>query len=421
MKKFINPSVYGYTLGCRLNSYETDALVEEVIQLLHGTRAEEPENAHLIIVNTCAVTGRSQARSRKAVRSFLSHNPEVHIIVTGCVAEVSPQDFTELKNPRVTVVPNTEKSGIASMLAGKPENDCSGLFPSLAPVETTRTRAFLKIQDGCGNRCSYCIVPLARGDSRSQSRELVLKQARELVQAGYREICLTGVDIADYGRNLYKDYGLPELMKDLLEIGGFRLRTGSVEPLYLTVGSLEKMALPGVCRHFHIPFQSGSNRILKKMGRNYGRNQEKELLAAIGELFPGACIGSDIIAGFPGETDKDFKDSLELAEDPRVNYLHVFPFSPRPGTPAAEMEPVHTETITERAVHLRKVSAESRREFRRGMVGTKQTILVEGREVKGRNIGFTDNYIPVYAPSGSAEGQLAEVLLSSKNIVWGQR
>lgn len=421
MVKLKIPFVFGYTLGCRLNSYETDALVEEIVQSLPAARTGNPDEADIIIVNTCAVTGRSQARSRKAVRGYLARNPGARIIVTGCVAQVSPGDFDDLGGERVSVVPNTEKNAIVSLLTGIENRGSEGLFPEFAPVETLRTRAFLKIQDGCSNRCSYCIVPHARGDSRSQPRELVLKQARELAGAGYREICLTGVDIADYGRNLYGDYGLPELMADLLDIGGFRLRTGSVEPLYLTVGALEKMALPGVCRHFHIPFQSGSDGILGRMCRNYGRQQEEELLAAIQELFPGACVGSDIIAGFPGESEDDFSMSLSLAEDPRVNYLHVFPFSPRPGTPAAEMEPVHTETITERAVLLRRVSAESRRAFRETMIGTTQTVLVEGRKVNGSNIGFTDNYIPVYAPAGSTEGSLLEVELTGEKIVWGQR
>lgn len=414
-------SVFGYTLGCRLNSYETDALVHETVKQLQGRRADSPEDADIIIVNTCAVTGRSQARSRKTVRSFLSRNPEARVIVTGCVAETSPEDFTEMKSSRVTVVPNTEKGDIVSSLTGKPREQHSGLFPGFAPLETNRTRAFLKIQDGCRNRCTYCIVPLARGDSRSQPRELVLSQARELVQAGYREICLTGVDIADYGRGLYTGYGLPELMADLLDIGGFRLRTGSVEPFYLTVGSLEKMAVPGVCRHFHIPFQSGSDRTLKRMGRNYGRIQEEELLSTIEELFPGACVGSDIIAGFPGESEEDFHASLELAEGGKINYLHVFPFSPRPGTPAADMEPLHTETITERSLQLRKVSSESRRKFRKGMLGTTQSVLVEGRVVNGRNVGFTDNYIPVFAPADSVEGSLKDIVLTEQNIVWGQR
>ncbi|RKZ04573.1 tRNA (N(6)-L-threonylcarbamoyladenosine(37)-C(2))-methylthiotransferase MtaB, partial [Candidatus Fermentibacteria bacterium] len=252
-----NAAVFGYTLGCRLNSFETEALVEELVDVLSGRRVTTPEEADLIVVNTCAVTARSQGRSRRIVRSWASRFPEKDIVVTGCVAAVAPEDFKDMD--RVTVVPNTGKRRIPEIVnpAGSygnvPENS---LFPISAPLSTSRTRGFLKIQDGCNNACTYCIVPLARGGSKSQPKELVLKQAREMVNAGFREISVTGVDIADYGRGLYSNgYGLPELVEELLEIGGFRLRLGSIEPMYLTVKTLEKLALPGVCNHFHIPFQ----------------------------------------------------------------------------------------------------------------------------------------------------------------------
>ena len=416
-----NTAVFGFTLGCRLNSYETEALVGELVHKLSGKRVTSPEEADLILVNTCAVTSRSQARSRKTVRSYIARHPDAKIIVTGCVAVVAPDDFRGMD--RVTVVPNDRKSSITSMVTGeKNVLDEEHLYPVFAPLTTSKTRAFLKIQDGCSNRCTYCIVPLARGDSRSQPRELVLSQAREMAEAGYHEICLTGVDIADYGRGLYSNgYGLPDLVEELLAIGGFRLRVGSIEPQYLTVKTLEDLVIPGLCRHFHIPFQSGSDEILKRMGRRYNREEERELLDAVTELFPGACIGSDVIAGFPGETEQDYQQSLELANDKRINYLHVFPFSPRPGTPAAEMKPLHTEKITIRSEELRRVSAASRKKFRRSNLSTKQTMLVESRKINGRMIGLTDNYIPVYAPEQAVEGELTEVVLSEENICWGQR
>ncbi|MCD4706833.1 MAG: tRNA (N(6)-L-threonylcarbamoyladenosine(37)-C(2))-methylthiotransferase MtaB [Candidatus Sabulitectum sp.] len=414
-------AVFGYTLGCRLNSYETEALVGELVDKLSGIRVNSPQDADLILVNTCAVTGRSQARSRKTVRAYTARYPDATIVVTGCVAVVSPDDYNGMD--KVTVVPNDKKHLIASMISGVQEASSDEyLYPVFAPVKTSKTRAFLKIQDGCSNRCTYCIVPLARGDSRSQPRELVLSQAKEMAEAGYSEICLTGVDIADYGRGLYTNgYGLPELVEELLGIGGFRLRIGSVEPQYLTVKTLENLVIPGLCRHFHIPFQSGSDRILKRMGRRYSRTEEGELLDAVASLFPGACIGSDIIAGFPGESEEDYQQSLDIANDSRINYLHVFPFSPRPGTPAAEMKPLHTEMITMRSEELRRVSTSSRREFRKNNLFTKQTMLVESRTINGRMIGLTDNYIPVYAPEMAKEGELTDVRLTEENICWGQR
>ncbi len=416
-----NAAVFGYTLGCRLNSYETEALVGELVEKLSGRRVASPEDADLILVNTCAVTGRSQARSRKTVRQYIARYPDAAVVVTGCVAVVSPEDYLGME--RVTVIPNEKKQSIASIVSGSQDASSNEyLYPVFAPVTTSKTRGFLKIQDGCSNRCSYCIVPLARGDSRSQPKELVLSQAREMVEAGYHEICLTGVDIADYGRGLYNNgYGLPQLARELLEIGGFRLRIGSIEPQYLTVKELEDLAIPGLCRHFHIPFQSGSDRILKKMGRRYSRAEEDELLDAVTSVFPGACIGSDIIAGFPGESQEDYQQSLALARDSRINYLHVFPFSPRQGTPAAEMKPLLTEKITSRSEELRRVSTASRREFRMRNLDTTQTMLVESRRINGRMIGLTDNYIPVFAPESAGEGELAEVHLTRETICWGQR
>jgi threonylcarbamoyladenosine tRNA methylthiotransferase MtaB len=417
-----NTAVFGYTLGCRLNSFETEALVEELVWALSGRKVTSPREADLILVNSCAVTGRSQGRSRRTVRSYASKYPDASIVVTGCAAAVSPEDFAGME--RVTVVPNAEKHRIVSIIKGEvfTVNSDSFLFPSSAPLSTNRTRGFLKIQDGCSNRCTYCIVPTARGSSRSQPRGIVLKQARDMVKAGFREISLTGVDIADYGRGLYTNgYGLPQLVEELLEIGGFRLRIGSIEPMYLTVKTLEALAVPGLCRHFHIPFQSGSNSVLKRMGRRYGREEEDELLSAVASLFPGACVGSDIIAGFPGESEEDYARSFSLAEDSRINYLHVFPFSPRPGTPAAEMKPVHTEIITERSRKLREVSAASRRHFRKSNVSKTAEMLVESRKINGRTIGFTDNYIPVYAPDNSVEGEITEVVLTEDSICWEQR
>ncbi len=417
------PRVFGYTLGCRLNAYETESMVDDIVSSTGGTRADRAEDADVILVNTCAVTGRSQARSRKAVRSYASRYPEATIVVTGCVAEVSPDDFSEITSEKIIIVPVPEKEKIVSILTGrKPEKGKEGIYPWHAPAETSRTRAFLKIQDGCSNRCSYCIVPLARGDSRSQHREIVLKQAHELAARGYREICLTGVDIADYGTDIYNGkYDLTDLVRDLMDLGGFRLRIGSIEPLCLSVKTLEKLAEAGVCRHFHIPFQSGSEAVLKRMGRPYGEQEEYELLDAVEELFSGACLGSDMIAGFPEETFEDFMKTRTLAEDSRINYLHVFPYSPRPGTPAAEMQQLHTETITGRAEELRRISTSSRNSFRESMIGTTQTILVENREYMGSMLGLTDNYIPVKAPEGAGEGELVQVELTRENICWGLR
>ena len=423
--------IYGYTLGCRLNAYETEAILEEFRRRCNVERVSDPADATIILVNSCAVTGRSTARSRKSVRSFC-RNTNAEVIVTGCVAEVTPWEFDDQD---VILLPNTAKNDLVDIVAGKlripitsfPENReyPNAIFPAFAPEFISRTRAFLKVQDGCDNRCTYCIVPAARGPSRSQPRELVLSQAGKIASAGFREILLTGVDLVRYGSDLYDDYGLTHLVRDLLEIGGFRIRLSSMEPIGLSKDILESIAYPGVCRHLHIPVQSGSDRILRKMGRMYSRDDINELFDKSMEVFPGIGIGADVIVGFPGETEDDFRNTIDLISHPAVAYLHVFPFSARPGTPAASMreDMIHTETITNRAKYLRSLSGKMRNRFRRSQIGTDALVLVESRIQKesGRLIGMTDNYIPVVSPRGSREGEMVEMTLTEKDICWDTR
>lgn len=414
----LHPRVFGYTLGCRLNSCETDAMVSSLAAGLDGTVTVSHREADLIVVNTCTVTGRSAARCRKAVKGFRIDNPDALLIVTGCAAQIDPGQFTGIDNCIVTG--NSNKDSLPELVKGLPPSHLTDLiFPSTAS-RGRRTRAFLKVQDGCDNRCTYCIVPLARGSSRSQPRGVVISQAKELAAAGAREICLVGVDLADYGKDLYgKDgYGLSSLVRDLLRIGGFRVRLSSLEPMLLTTRTLGELALPGVCRHFHIPLQSGSSRILSLMGRNCTREGEEELLRSIHTLFPGACVGADIISGFPGETGEDHALNISLAESGLLAYLHVFPYSPRPGTPAAAMKSVPPGVAAVRAGELRRISERLRRNFRESMRGSGGLILVEGRRHGNSRVGLTDNYIPVAAPRGSREGELHQVTLDDSNILW---
>ncbi len=429
----IQHRIYGHTLGCRLNAFETEAILEEFRRRCGIERVSDPGDASIILVNSCAVTGRSTARSRKAVRSFCRRT-DAEVVVTGCVAEVTPEEF---EHQDVILLPNTAKKDLVDIVAGRlgiplssrsiSERESAGaIFPFYAPEIMDRTRAFLKIQDGCDNHCTYCIVPAARGPSRSQPRELVLAQAESLASAGFLEILLTGVDLVRYGKDLYcDDYGLVHLVRDLLEKGGFRIRLSSMEPIGLSIDMLEGIAYPGVCRHLHIPVQSGSDRILEKMGRMYSSDDIIELFNRSMELFPGIGIGADVIVGFPGETEKDFRRTVDLISHPAVAYLHVFPFSPRPGTKAASMrsEMIHTETVTDRAEYLRSLSREKRKRFRRSQIGTDVLVLVESRTEGNseRLIGMTDNYIPVISPPGSREGEMVKMTLTENNICWSIR
>jgi threonylcarbamoyladenosine tRNA methylthiotransferase MtaB len=414
------PRVFGYTLGCRLNACETDAMVDAVVRELEGSRAVDHLRADIVIVNTCTVTGRSDARCRKAVKGFRAANPEALLVVAGCASQMRPEDYRGI--PGCLVVGNPGKENLPDLIRGLPSAEREeGLFPSRVSAGR-RTRAFLKIQSGCDHRCSYCIVPLARGPSRSQPRDAVLRQARELMKLGKREICLVGVDLADYGRGIHDDYRLADLVGDLLRIGGFRVRLSSLEPRFLTVSALRRLAaLPGLCRHFHLPMQSGSDRVLSAMGRGYRRSHQEKLLETIHSLFPGAAVGADFIAGFPEETDADHGETVSLARSGLLAYLHVFPFSPRPGTPAASMKRLHTEVVTGRSRELREVSHAIRRNYRESLLGTDGLALVEGRRHEGRMVGLTDNYVPVAVPEDSREGELVRVVLSRENVCWRLR
>ena len=414
-----HPRVFGYTLGCRLNSCETDAIVESVVARFRGTRADGFQEADIIIVNTCTVTGRSSARCRKAVKGFRSGNPLAFIVVTGCASEIDPEGFSGI--PGCLVTGNNGKGSIPELLLGtEPAEPDGSVFPAFAH-SGKRTRAFLKIQDGCDNRCAYCIVPMARGASRSQPRETVLARAMDFKTMGKKEICLVGVDLADYGHGDPSGVDLACLVRELLALGGFRIRLSSLEPPLLGESMLGRLALPGVCRHFHIPLQSGSTRILAAMGRRYTRAGEEALLSSIHRLFPGACIGADLITGLPGETEEDHQETLSLARSGMLAYLHVFPYSPRPGTAAALLPRVQPRVVTRRAGELRAVSEMIRKRFRESMIGSGGLILVEGRKHGGALVGLTDNYVPVAAPAGAVEGELVPVALNRDNICWGLR
>ncbi|MBN1433913.1 MiaB/RimO family radical SAM methylthiotransferase [Candidatus Fermentibacterales bacterium] len=424
--------VYGYTLGCRLNACETDEMIRAVSAGLGLELTSDPTLAEVAIVNTCAVTQRSQARSRKAVRKLAGLDNAPLVVSTGCAASLFPEEFAAAGAGMV--VPMSMRERLPELLAreGVPCRGARGVeqgisLPGPGAWHGSRSRAFLKVQEGCSRRCAYCIVPLARGASRSVPLSLVLDRASTALRAGYRELVLTGVDIADYGDDECGD--LPGLVSRLLALDGrFRIRLSSMEPMALeSPGFLERLALPGVCRHFHVPIQSGSDSVLASMGRAYTADSLSELFARIGRLFPGAAIGADLLAGFPGETGDDFERTVRLLERLSPAYLHVFPFSPRPGTRAAGMPRVRPDVVVDRCGRLRQIGAELRRRFRRSQEGTRAEAIVERRRDRSssdggtRLIGLTDNYVPVELDPGHSEGELTGVALGARSICWDVR
>jgi threonylcarbamoyladenosine tRNA methylthiotransferase MtaB len=416
------------TLGCKVNQYETAGLADRLKQLGHTLVGFDAE-ADVCIINTCTVTARTDFQSRQLIRRAARRNPGAPVIVTGCYAQMAADLIKTLPGVRI-VAGNVEKELIPAMVGtinGGPVDvlvqDIGKIrhFSDLSPEHFPgRTRAFLKIQDGCNSWCSYCIVPKARGPSRSMPEDAVLERASALARAGYREIVLTGVHLGSWGQDLSPTRDLPSLVRGIRDRGTIgRLRLSSVEPLEVTPDLLACLREPTVlCPHLHIPLQSGDNRILAAMGRHYTREYFRDLVGRLVTEIPPLAIGVDVMAGFPGESEEEFDNSLSLLRDLPVAYLHVFPYSDRPGTAASGLQGKVDETIrAKRAAALRDLGLAKREAFARKFVGTRQVVLVEeSRDRKtGLLKGFTGNYIPMILPDGSKDmiGRMIDVVIES--------
>lgn len=385
-------------LGCRLNACETEWLAVRKAEESGGEVAASPLDADVIVLGTCCVTSRSQSKSRKAARRVLTET-SAGMVLAGCSARLFPGDFPD--DPRIT------------------RGECpEGPVHSCMACRDMRSRGLLRIQDGCSNRCTYCVIPDARGPSRSSGRSSILEAAGAMADAGFREIVLTGADIVSYGRDLGDSRGLPGLVGDLLSDGRFRVRLGSLEPMGLGGTGLRDLAMPGVCRHVHLSIQSGATKVLRRMGRACTGSDVADIARAARDAFPGGMVGCDLIAGFPGETHEDFEQSLALLTGGLVDYAHVFPFSPRPGTPAYGFpDRVPAPEASRRAAVLRRASTAGRRRFEKVQEGRRVSVLVEGRRSHGLLTGISDNYIAVVVPDGSVPGSLVEMVPQHGDIV----
>jgi len=405
------------TLGCKVNQCESEAICNALLESGEGFTCDEKGNADVVIVNTCTVTGKAAMQSRQAVRQAIRANPGARIVVTGCHAQVAPEELAAIEGVD-RVVGNRNKHEISNqILAGLERNSSRGVpvkcseVASSAQFETFpgiahggRTRPFVKIQDGCNAFCTYCIVPHARGRSRSLPMEQVLAQVKSLAELGYREVVLTGIHIGCYGQDLQPETSLYDLLRRIQQDGAIeRVRVSSIEPAELSDPIIDLAVAdetkPGrLCRHFHIPLQSGDDGILKRMHRPYSRDDFRILVHKIVDRLPDAAIGVDTLIGFPGETDAAFDQTYDLIASLPVAYLHVFPFSARKGTPAYSYEnQVPVQTIKDRCQRMRRLGAQKRRSFYERNVGRTVVVLVEETRAKkdGRLKGLTDNYIPV--------------------------
>ncbi len=400
-----------HTLGCRSNQYDTSAMEDQISSNgMEVVPFTSPADA--CIINTCTVTSRTDAQSRQAIRKARRLNPSALVIVTGCYAQVAPGDVAKIEGVDL-VLGNPEKGQVIKFLAetrpgtGKKEAETvvgrseSGTPFSLRATNIRgKTRANLKIQDGCDRACTYCIIPMARGRSKSLQADIILSEIEGLIDKGFKEFVFTGIHLGGWGADLKEPFHLTELLS-IIEARGFpaRFRLSSIDPDEITDDLIDLLKDAGtICNHLHLPVQSGSDTILKLMGRPYTTGFFAERVNKLKAEVPGISIGTDIIAGFPGEGEKEFEETRSFIEALPLGYLHVFPYSIRSGTPAASLPGgLHAAVIKERSAILREIDAAKRKEFHRGFIGSKASVLVESSVDKdtGHRRGRSSNYIPV--------------------------
>lgn len=401
-----------YTLGCKLNFSETSTIARS-FQDEGFDRVDFEEVADMYVINTCSVTDNADKQFKQVVKKLLKLNEKAFVAAVGCYAQLKPEELAAVDGVDL-VLGATEKFKITDYINDLSKNDM-GEVHSCEIAEADfyvgsysigdRTRAFLKVQDGCDYKCTYCTIPLARGISRSDTMENVLKNAAEIATQNIKEIVLTGVNIGDYGKgefgNKKHEHTFLELVKNLDTVEGIeRLRISSIEPNLLKNETIEFVAQSNTfVPHFHIPLQSGSNAILKKMKRRYLRELYVDRVQKIRELMPHACIGVDVIVGFPGETDELFLETYHFLNELDISYLHVFTYSERDNTEAVDMDGVVPMSVrSKRSKMLRGLSVKKRRAFYESQIGSSRTVLFESENKEGYIHGFTENYVKVKAP-----------------------
>ncbi|MFS4468059.1 tRNA (N(6)-L-threonylcarbamoyladenosine(37)-C(2))-methylthiotransferase MtaB [Maribacter sp. 2210JD10-5] len=401
-----------YTLGCKLNFSETSTIARSMVN--EGfDRVDFSEKADMYVINTCSVTENADKKFRTIVRQAQKSNPKAFVAAIGCYAQLKPEELAAVDGVDL-VLGATEKFNILEYLEDLSKND-KGEVHSCEVEDADfyvgsyaigdRTRAFLKVQDGCDYKCTYCTIPLARGISRSDTLSNVLKNAAEISAKGIKEIVLTGVNIGDYGKgefgNKKHEHTFLDLVKALNDVEGIhRLRISSIEPNLLKNETIEFVARSKTfVPHFHIPLQSGSDDLLKLMKRRYLTALYTERISKIKKEIPHCCIGVDVIVGFPGETDEHFLETYHFLNDLDISYLHVFTYSERDNTEAALMEGIVPKNVrNKRSKMLRALSVKKRRAFYESQLGLLRSVLFEGENKEGYIHGFTENYVKVKTP-----------------------
>ena len=420
--------VYFLTLGCRVNQYETDAARRLFLDNGHEN-VDSPEEADVCIVNTCSVTGEADRKSSQMLRRMAKNNPNAVIVAMGCASELKTGDVaadivigTRDKNTVVAKVEeflaNRENKDLAHVTSHiRPEVSKTDVYHDFGTVLSPEgTRAFIKVEDGCNNFCTYCVIPYARGRVVSRPEEACVKEAEFLVKSGFKEIIVSGIHLCSYGKDQGKDItALLELLKKIDAIPGLeRLRLGSLEPKSMTPEFISGLKeLRHLCPHFHLSLQSGSDTVLKRMNRKYTTEEYEDRVKALRTVFPDMSLTTDIITGFPEETEEEFEETIEYARKLKFAKIHVFPYSVREGTKAADMPQIDMSIRKARAKRLIEVSDELASEFAASMTGKEAVILIEKIEEKdGRFIaeGYTENYVRTFAEVGNGHFSRGDIV-----------
>ena len=412
-----------YTLGCKVNQYETEAMLE-LFEKEGYEKAETEDYADVYVINTCTVTHMSDRKSRQYIRRMKKKNPDAIIAVVGCYSQVSPEEILSTDevnlvmgtNDRKKIVEEVKKIDASRKVSTVDDIMKVKAFEEIEINKTNgKTRAFLKIQDGCDRYCSYCIIPYARGRVRSRDLESIVKEVENLAANGYKEVVLTGIHVASYGKDIKEtDIKLLDVIKQINDIEGIeRIRLSSVEPILFTDEFVEAVsAMDKVCPHYHLSLQSGCDETLKRMKRRYTTEEYKAIVDRLRAAIPNVSITTDVIVGFPGETNEEFDKTYEFLKDIELTHMHVFKYSPRKGTPAATMEnQVDPSTKHDRSEKLLQLNEENFNKFGQKMLDKEFNVLFEQKVGDNKYEGLTENYVKVIVES---DNDISEQILKVK-------
>ena len=415
-----------YTLGCKVNQYETNAMMQKFQEAGYKIVDINDNISDICVINTCTVTNMSDRKSRQMLRKIKEKNHNAIIIATGCYAQVAKKQLEEMPEVDI-VIGNDEKNDIVHFLEEYMQKqqkivevqDISKQkeFIDMGQITyTEKTRAVIKVQDGCNQFCSYCLIPYARGRVRSRKPESILKEIEQIAKKGIKEVVITGIHIASYGKDFEKEYKLIDLLEDINKIDGIlRIRLGSLEPTIITEDFMKRLIkLDKICHHFHLSLQSGCDETLKRMNRKYSTSQFKEIVNRIRRYYSDVMLTTDIIVGFPGETEEEFEKTYQFLKEINFYKMHVFPYSPREGTRAAKMENQVDNKIKEyRSKKLIEMSNQNQRVYNEQYVGKEVEVLFEEKEIENDIYyckGHTQNYILVrYKTIDNLENTLKNV------------